>query len=451
MGDADPREVPAARLTEAMKTELLPRLAEEGAFGEGWRLEGVRVEPIAGLGKDHWASTTLTTAVDLRRGSETRSEALVAKWMLPSDGFEGFMLTDLQASNEIKMYTEVFPFMERLAEGSGVPVGDLHPKHYLAALSPVKDTMSLTLMEDLRAKGFRLTKERTALDRQHANLVLRSLGRLHALSHAAKARCRGEFLEEVTPLLREVAFLPEWSDRWSFTLGSCFRRGLDRLSSRLRGARPPQDGQDAGQHRRRLDGLRRLEDIADDVYSIMLGAAARTEPAGVLVHGDFNRNNMQFRYNELGEPVEVRFFDFQNCRYCSPSVDLSFFLFMNTSPELRRQHWDDLLQEYFGSMTSALDRLLEGHEVHEDFVRPTLQGVRDDLKQHALWGYVICSFFLPQMAGAPEDVPDMEEMKDKAISDPATVVAIMCAIGGEEATEGLADMLLEYIDRDLVP
>lgn len=44
----------------------------------------------------------------------------------------------------------------------------------------------MTVLEDLRPQGYRLCRERAALDKQHATLALRALGRLHALSHAAK-------------------------------------------------------------------------------------------------------------------------------------------------------------------------------------------------------------------------------------------------------------------------
>lgn len=82
---------------------------------------------------------------------------------------------------------------------------------------------------------------------------------------------------------------------------------------------------------------------------------------------------------------------------------------------------------------------------------PTLQAVREDLKRHALWGFVICSFFLPQMMLSPEEMPNMENMKDLALNNPEGAVQVMLGLGGDHATSMLADMLLEYLDRDLVP
>lgn len=42
------------------------------------------------------------------------------------------------------------------------------------------------MLQDLRADGFTLSKKRTELDLEHVKLALRAVGRMHALSHAAK-------------------------------------------------------------------------------------------------------------------------------------------------------------------------------------------------------------------------------------------------------------------------
>ena len=48
-------------------------------------------------------------------------------------------------------------------------------------------------------------------------------------------------------------------------------------------------------------------------------------------------------------------------------MDLSFFIFLNTSAELRATHWDELLAAYFESLESTLQRLLGGHDPPDDF------------------------------------------------------------------------------------
>lgn len=66
--------------------------------------------------------------------------------------------------------------------------------------------------------------------------------------------------------------------------------------------------------------------------------------------------------------ADILFTDSSSClRYCSPTVDLAFFIFLNTSAALRAEHWDDLFLEYFRSLKNTLDLLLDGHPVDKDF------------------------------------------------------------------------------------
>ena len=53
---------------------------------------------------------------------------LVAKCMVPGDGFAGYTSPDIQAVNEVNMYTKVLPFFSRLCAESGVPMADLFPR-----------------------------------------------------------------------------------------------------------------------------------------------------------------------------------------------------------------------------------------------------------------------------------------------------------------------------------
>jgi hypothetical protein len=64
-----------------------------------------------------------------------------------------------------------------------------------------------------------------------------------------------------------------------------------------------------------------------------------------------------FRYDS-GKSCDAILFDFQTLKYASPTIDLSFFMYLNTSSELRNQHWDDLFGEYHATLTRTLVRIL---------------------------------------------------------------------------------------------
>lgn len=188
-------------------------------------------------------------------------------------------------------------------------------------------------------------------------------------------------------LLTECCYGADAEPRWNSALRPVVQRGLRSLKERLE--KEPAAGE-------RLERLRRAEARLENPFAIMRGAATCEKPGSVIVHGDFCRNNMLFKYDGEDQAVGVCFFDLQNSRqvgtrfgterfascilvrcfecfpslrfrYGSPAVDLSFFIFLNTSAELRATHWDELLGTYFESLESTLQRLLRGHEPPDDF------------------------------------------------------------------------------------
>jgi len=80
-------------------------------------------------------------------------------------------------------------------------------------------------------------------------------------------------------------------------------------------------------NRATLDRLtKRLKNAGQNIAELM----EPKEPLAVLCHGDFCRNNMLFRYDS-GKPCDAVFFDFQTVKYASPTIDLSLFMYLNTS------------------------------------------------------------------------------------------------------------------------
>lgn len=127
----------------------------------------------------------------------------------------------------------------------------------------------------------------------------------------------------VSQLLREVSFTPASQPRWSSVLQPTVMRGLSSLKARLENE-PGTVGS--------LEKLRRVEPKLLDAFSIMLGAVAPEEPQAVIVHGDFCRNNMLFRYDNADQAVDVRLFDLQNSRRVESTPSLRSPLWTQRSP-----------------------------------------------------------------------------------------------------------------------
>lgn len=49
--------------------------------------------------------------------------------------------------------------------------------------------------------------------------------------------------------------------------------------------------------------------------------------------------------------------DWQFVRYCSPVIDLLYNIFSSTDKQFREQHYDELLQTYYSSLSKTIQRL----------------------------------------------------------------------------------------------
>lgn len=126
-----------------------------------------------------------------------------------------------------------------------------------------------------------------------------------------QARRRKEFLETIVPLLREPVYTSSWENTWGTKMSPPMMRGLDRAEARLKDAKD----EDKGRHQRRLERLSHMQAVVKNAFPHIKAAVSAQEPAAVIVHGDFCRNNISFHYGDDGLPDRVCLFDFQTSRY----------------------------------------------------------------------------------------------------------------------------------------
>lgn len=123
--------------------------------------------------------------------------------------------------------------------------------------------------------------------------------------------------------------------------------------------------------------------------------------------------------------TDLVFFDLARMIYTSPVIDLSFFLFLNVSHEMRIDCWDEFISAYYAS-------IVESVPAHVQI--PSRADLDEELKKKAIYGYFLCCFFLPWM---------MEE-------NPRQEVDQWIHHGGEAGTEAVANILKFLIDRDFI-
>lgn len=95
-------------------------------------------------------------------------------------------------------------------------------------------------------------------------------------------------------------------------------------------------------------------------------------------HGDLWSNNVMFKHNENGEPIDAIFVDFQFSYYGPAVIDLANILYTSSKEWFREMHWDALVQHYHSELLEMLQQL--------DYPKhlPTLTDIQADLLRRGI-------------------------------------------------------------------
>ena len=251
---------------------------------------------------------------------------------------------------EVLMYNKLLPLMFAYQEAKGVSRGDGFfsiPKCYHAHYDG-QSAEAIIVMEDLRLNHYSMFNKDKPVDYEHARLTMEQLGRYHAVSLAMK-HDRPEQFEQFKMLdSMKESMGPEHP--FIVMLQKTTRDAMETLE--------PHEARERNKMQKLLNGM--LADV--DRYANFELA----EPYAVLGHGDCWINNMMYRYKVSGErsgskisvvyvqlnrspgfqngtPEHIVLLDWQVARYCSPILDLAYFIFCCTDEEFRRRHYDEMM------------------------------------------------------------------------------------------------------------
>ncbi|XP_011633621.1 uncharacterized protein LOC105424846 [Pogonomyrmex barbatus] len=279
---------------------------------------------------------------------------------------------------EIMMMSDTLDKMNKLLE----PKYRLSGKCLYAQKNP-----TLLVIEDLAPLGFRMACRLSGLDLAHSILAIQGLSRFHATSVAI---CEKE------PKQKEMYMKGMFNDIHPPEMSNFFIMGTKALATEIRNW--PEGKKYAD----------KIDKLADHVYKIGIDACKLSEDEfNVINHGDCWVNNMLFRYDNDGNPIDHIFVDFQLCVYTSPALDLLYFLSTSPSPDVIENHKQVLLDEYLKTLSATMKQLDCKTQP------PTMEELKTTLKQRASYGMIASFTVLPMVLCCKSEAKNIDEIMSK--------------------------------------
>ncbi|XP_045586387.2 uncharacterized kinase-like protein D1044.1 [Procambarus clarkii] len=286
-------------------------------------------------------------------------------------------ITRLLFSKEAKFYLNLASLMSAELTAIGheplrIPVcfhGSLESGH------------EILFLKDLRPRGFKMFDRRKGLDVAHTTLILQELARFHASSVLLEAKCPGGDLS-----LQHDYLLGDWTT--ADNMPALFDRYLENAIQMLN---------KVGGYKRATTWIESLRGKVKDIFEEQLGSRGKFI---VVCHGDCWNNNVLFRYDNKGAPVEVMLLDLQVVRRSSPAADINYLLYTSLTGDIRKPNLDTFLSKYYNSFHSVLQEAKMDMPFTETWL---LQ----EFREKNLVGALFAMMLVPMVLFEPEDVPDM--------------------------------------------
>lgn len=366
----------------------------------------------------HAASIMYEAEINLEDHENQNVHFVLVKTMPANAMIRSIMNSADQFFNESKIYFEMVPLLletcaapsyeDMKAERSSsnlTAAYDLFPKCYYVSPDPEN---GMIVLQDLRKLGYKIGGDDVMLmDYEHIVVALEGLARFHAMSYAMKKKDLRKYEERIVTQIRDPRrFMKKQATFESMDEG--YSRFLRYSTMLLLDKFEEMQLNEGGLYTEKIN---RLMERIGNISELLSELLSPDEPLAVLCHGDFNRNNMLFRYDSNKRPSGVKFFDFQNPYYASPAIDFSFFMFVNASPELWATCWDDMFSRYHRTLLDAISEFLNCPQeaLHPEF---SLEAFKHQFSKYCLYGFMLATSFIIGQAAQPDRVKAFDLFND---------------------------------------
>ncbi|XP_039301691.1 uncharacterized protein LOC105200817 [Solenopsis invicta] len=180
----------------------------------------------------------------------------------------------------------------------------------------------------------------------------------------------------------------------------------------------------------------KIEAVFSNAFDrVMMKTLKPLEPLATLCHGDFTLDNILFNTEDDGK-YRAMPIDFAYLTYSTPVVDLSTFLCLCCTNEMRRDKFSDIMRAYHDSLKEyLLEAGVWDMEVY------SYEVLLEDFKRGGLFGFIIATFHLPVLLGYLKMDKIVEELSRIGMLEHVKRYKY-----NEELSKILADMLLHLKD-----
>ncbi|XP_042230324.1 uncharacterized protein LOC121871847 isoform X2 [Homarus americanus] len=349
-----------SRTPHSVITEAQVKVALTADKGSNAQLVSWDIEDFTRKG-DNYMCVVTSIRVQYRQEGTEKRVTYVAKCATLSQAESVKDMVSCSFEKESGFYKYLVPLLN--AELNNLGQEQLHIPTYFSS-HEIKGE-ELIVMEDLRPDGFKMFDRMKGMDKAHAILVLKELGRLHAASILIQSKIQPALGEKYKVIEKDFTYYNKTLEEW----------GQEMLASMVTNGAAMLDN--IGDYDKVVVWL---NEFARDVINVFREQLKKVPPFEVLCHGDCWNNNILFKYNEEGAPVDVKLLDFQFCSVASPATDLNYFMFNSFNGSDRKENLQAYLNTYYDSFRKVLEEAgtpvpFSVEELHQEFHKKNIYGL----------------------------------------------------------------------------